>query len=324
MKLETDRPLVYLSRRLVPDVENLMREKFALRVNQSDQVLSPEDLIANAQGAQVLVVTPTERVTHVVLKKLSTHLRILATFSVGHDHLDLAAAKALNIKVLYTPEVLSGACAEVAMMLILNACRRGYEADSMIRAGQWTGWAPNQLLGLELSKRRMFIFGMGRIGREIAVRARAFGLEIHYHNRNKLASHKSCGAIYHDTLDDGLKIADILVVAAPGSANLRGLFDEKRLALLPNDAVVVNISRGDIINDDALIAGLSERRIFAAGLDVFANEPNIDERYKLLPNVFLCPHIGSATFHTRSLMGKLLVNGIESLIVGEVPKNLLI
>ena len=319
----TDRPRAYLCRRFTPAVEAALRERFMLEVNEDDSILPPAEIARRAQGAEVLFVSATESLRAETLALLLPALRTVATLSVGYDHIDLAAARSAGIRVLNTPDVLSDACAEVAMMLLLNACRRGYEADRMVRSGAWSGWAPTQLLGMGLVGRRLGIFGMGRIGRAIAVRARGFGLEIHYHNRQRLHAELEEGALFHDTLDALLQASDILMIAAPGSPALRGVFDAQRLAQLPPGAVLVNISRGDLVQDEALIDALRAGRLGGAGLDVFANEPNVHPGYRTLDNVFLSPHIGSATHETRDAMGWLLIHGIEALARGETPDNLL-
>jgi len=300
-----------------------MRERYDLVINEDDSILSSNDIVARAQGSSVLFVTATERVNADVIEQLSPTLKAIATLSVGFDHIDLAAAKAAGVHVLNTPDVLSDACAEIAMLLLLNACRRGFEADRMVRSGAWEGWAPTQLLGKGLVGRRLGIFGMGRIGRSIAARARGFGLEIHYHNRSRLNEQLEAGAHYHANLDDMMRQSDILMVAAPGAPELKGTINAARIALMPDAAVILNISRGDLIDDDALIAALQSKKIFAAGLDVFANEPNLDPRYRTLDNVFLTPHIGSATEETRDAMGWLLIDGLKALQNGERPFNLL-
>jgi lactate dehydrogenase-like 2-hydroxyacid dehydrogenase len=317
----TDLPQAFVCRRFPTVIEDRLRERYRLSVNSNDSILSADAIADRAQGSSVLFVTATERIHAGVIDALSPTLRAIATLSVGHDHIDLDAARARGIAVLHTPDVLSDACAEIAMMLMLNACRRGLEGDRMVRDGAWQGWAPTQLLGKGLVGARLGIFGMGRIGRAIAQRAQAFGMQIHYHNRNRLAAELEQGARYHATLDAMLSVADVLMIAAPGSPDSRGLFDAKRLAQLPQDAVVVNISRGDFIDDTALIDALTTRRVFAAGLDVFANEPDVDTRYRALPNVFMTPHIGSATHETREAMGQLLIDGLDALRDGRTPSN---
>ncbi|CAG2148560.1 2-hydroxyacid dehydrogenase [Cupriavidus plantarum] len=313
----------FVCRRMPPDVEAAMAARFRVDRNESDALLSPAAIAERARDVSVLFVTATERIDGELLRNLSPALKTVATLSVGHDHIDLATARELGIDVLHTPDVLSDACAEVAMMLLLNAARRGYEADRMVRGGQWPGWAPTQLLGKGLVGKRLGIFGMGRIGRAIATRARAFGMRIHYHNRSRLPAELEDGAIYHATLADLCVHSDMLMVAAPGAPQLKGALDAAHIAALPRGAVVANISRGDIVSDDALIAALQSGHVFAAGLDVFANEPNLDPRYRQLDNVFLSPHIGSATEETRNAMGWLLLDGLAALRRGERPANLI-
>ncbi|MGT2455538.1 2-hydroxyacid dehydrogenase [Cupriavidus basilensis] len=313
----------YLCRRLPAEIEVALRDRFCVSVNQQDALLSPAEIAENAKGASVLLVTATERIDGELLRKLAPTLRTVATLSVGVDHIDLFSARELGIDVLHTPDVLSDACAEIALMLLLNASRRGFEADRLVRTGHWAGWAPTQLLGKGLVGKRLGIFGMGRIGRAIATRARAFGMDIHYHNRSRLAPAIAQDAIYHATLDSLCRNSDALMVAAPGAPELKGALDRAHIAALLPGAVVVNISRGDIVDDDALIDALQSGHVFAAGLDVFANEPCIDPRYRTLDNAFLSPHIGSATHETRNAMGWLLIDGIEALRRGERPANLL-
>jgi glyoxylate reductase len=320
-----DQPLqrAFLCRRFTTTIETELRRRFDLQVNRDDTILPPAEIARSADGAEVLFVTATESVNADVIRKLQPRLKTIATLSVGFDHIDMAAARSCGIKVLHTPDVLSDACAEIAMLLVLNACRRGYEADRMVRSGSWPGWSPTQLLGLGLTGRRLGIFGMGRIGRAIAARAKGFGLELHYHNRTRLSPDLEAGAMYHETADGLLAASDIFLIAAPGRPELKGFLDRARIARMPEGAVVINISRGDLINDDALIEALQSGRLFAAGLDVFANEPDIDPRYRTLDNIFLSPHIGSATHETRDAMGWLLIRGIETLAKGGVPANLL-
>ncbi|HEY9280270.1 MAG TPA: D-glycerate dehydrogenase [Eoetvoesiella sp.] len=324
MVLSTQKHTAFLCRRFTESVEAALHKRYDLLVNKNDSLLTPDEIVSSAQGSQVLLASATEQINESVLRQLSPTLRYVATLSVGYDHINMTVAQELGIGVLHTPDVLSDACSEIAMMLMLNACRRGYEADCMVRSGNWTGWSPTQLLGSGLKGKRVVVFGMGRIGQEIATRARAFGMEIHYHNRRQLPPEQEAGATYHPALDEALKIADVLVIAAPGSPRLKGIINAERIAHLPPRAVLVNISRGELVDDDALIDALATGRVFAAGLDVFANEPNIDPRYRELDNVFLSPHIGSATQETRDAMGWLLVDGLDALYQGRTPSNLLV
>jgi glyoxylate reductase len=317
------KPRAFLCRRFTPAVEAELHRRYDLAVNEDDTILPPQRIAQLAAGAEVLFATATESVNAELIQHLSPALKSIATLSVGYNHIDLDEARGRGIRVLHTPDVLSEACAEIAMLLVLNACRRGHEANQMVRTGTWPGWAPTQLLGKGLVGRRLGILGMGRIGRAIAERATGFGLSIHYHNRSRLAPDLEAGATYHARAEGLLAASDILITAAPGVPELKGFLNRERIALLPQGAVVVNISRGDLVDDDALIEALQSGRVFAAGLDVFANEPDIDPRYRALPNAFLTPHIGSATHETRDAMGWLLIQGLQALDRGETPDNLL-
>jgi lactate dehydrogenase-like 2-hydroxyacid dehydrogenase len=191
----------------------------------------------------------------------------------------------------------------------------------MVRSGQWTGWAPTQLLGIGLVSRRLGILGMGRIGQAVADRARSFGMQIHYHNRKALPPEDEKDAIYHSTPESLLAVSDIFLITAPGTPELAGFLNRRRIALLPPNAIVVNVARGEMIDDDSLIEALVEKRVFSAGLDVFHGEPNIDPRYRTLENVFLTPHLGSATEETRNAMGLILLEGLQAFETGQVARN---
>jgi glyoxylate reductase len=311
----------YAARRFTDAYEQAMDARYEVTRNMSDQVLAPPDLARAAEGAEILFCCLTEKVTAEVIAHLAPTLKVIATLSVGLDHIDLAAAERFGVKVLNTPEVLNEATAEVAMLLILGACHRASESDRLVRAGEWTGWAPTQMLGLGLSGRRLGILGLGRIGKHVARRAAPFGLEIHYHNRRQLPPDEEAGAIYHPTSDALLRHSDIFCITAPSTPELKGFLDARRIALLPKDAAVVNVARGDMVDDEALISALQSRRLFAAGLDVYRGEPNLDPRYRALPNVLLLPHIGSATIDTRNAMGFLLLDGLKALDEGRRPHN---
>jgi lactate dehydrogenase-like 2-hydroxyacid dehydrogenase len=314
---------IYTARRFTKAMETALLERYQVRVNESDEILSAAELAEAAKGCEYLFVSVTEKVTYEVITRLAPDLRLIATFSVGTDHIDLEAARAAGVRVIYTPQVLSVACAEIAMLLILNCSRRGHEANALVRSGQWKGWAPTQLLGLGLQGRRLGMLGMGRIGREIAARARSFGLSVHYHNRSQLPAAEAGDAVYHATADSLLQHSDVLCVCMHGGPESTRFLDARRIELLPQQAIVVNIARGQIIDDDALISALQSGRLFAAGLDVFAGEPALDSRYRLLNNVFLTSHIGSATVQTREAMGSLLLEGIRAFESGHPPSNYL-
>jgi len=311
----------FLCRRFTPNTEVSIQERYDVAINEHDSILTPEEIAIRAKGHEILFVSATERITTDLITALSPSLQAIATLSVGFDHIDTETAQDYGIHVLNTPDVLSDACAEIALMLILNACRRGYEADRLVRSGDWQGWAPTQLLGKGLTGQRLGIFGMGRIGRCIAHRARNFGVSIHYHNRRRLDTTQEEGATYHDTLESLIQQSDIFVISVPGAPHLQGMIDEHRLSLLPSGAVLINISRGDLVDDEALLAALDSGSVAAAGLDVFAGEPNVHPGYSKNERVFLTPHIGSATEETRDAMGALLVEGLDAIHRGDRPAN---
>jgi lactate dehydrogenase-like 2-hydroxyacid dehydrogenase len=321
MTLPPRRIRIYVARRFTIPVEKALFQRYEVRLNEPDTILPASQLAEAARGCEYLFVSVTEKVTSEVIARLGPDLRLIATLSVGTDHIDLDAARGAGVTVIHTPNVLSAACAEIGLLLILNAARRGHEANALVRSGQWQGWAPTQLLGLGLSGRRLGILGMGRIGREVAARAVGFGMNVHYHNRRQLSREEEGGAIYHPCADSLLRHSDVLCICLQGGPATAGFLDARRIELLPPDAIVVNISRGNVIDDDALIDALRSGRLFAAGLDVFAGEPAIDERYRSLSNVFLTPHIASATTTTRDAMGFLLLEGIQALEEGRPAPN---
>jgi lactate dehydrogenase-like 2-hydroxyacid dehydrogenase len=314
----------YAARRFTRAVEQAMDARYAVTRNMADTVLGPDALAAAAQGCQYLVVSLTEKVTADVIARLAPTLKVICTLSVGTDHIDLEAARRAGVKVLYTPDVLSEATAEIAVLLMLGAARRAAEGMRMVRDGAWTGWTPTQLLGRQLTGRRLGILGLGRIGKEVARRAAPFGLDLHYHNRRPLPAQEAMGATYHATSDSLLAVSDIFCIAAPSTPELKSFLDARRIALLPRDAIVVNVARGDMVDDDALIEALRSRRLFAAGLDVYRGEPDMDPRYHTLDNLFAIPHLGSATVETRDAMGFLLLDGLVALEAGERPANQLV
>lgn len=321
MSIHTDKPWAFLARRFTTAVEAQISDRYQVCINEDDSILSTAALIERARGCEILFVSVTEALPRELFEALSDSLKVIATLSVGFDHIDLDAARDHGVRVLHSPDVLSEACAEIGMMLLLNAARRGYEADQLVRSQSWKGWAPTQLLGKGLFGKKLGILGLGRIGREFAKRAKGLGLEIHYHNRTRLSHEDEDGAIYHDTAESLLAISEFFSINAPGTAALNGFLNKDRIAQLPRGAVVINISRGDMIVDDALIEALQNGQLFSAGLDVFQNEPDIDPRYCKLKNVFLSPHLGSGTTETRDAMGFMLLDGLTALEQKQTPTN---
>lgn len=321
MPLTRDPPGVFVACTLPEAAQAPFASRFASRFNAHRRTLTGAELVAGCGGASGLVVTATDALPAGTIAALPAGLRVIATYSVGHEHIDLGAARARGFAVLSTPDVLSDSCADAAMLLMLGAARRAVEGLALVRTGTWTGWTPLQLPGTDLHGRRLGILGMGRIGRAVARRARGFDMAVHYHNRSRLAADEAEGATFHPTLAGMLPLCDFLCVACPSTPETRGLIGAGALAALPAGAVVANISRGDVIEDEALVAALRAGHVAAAGLDVFANEPHVHPAYRTLPNVFALPHIGSATTRTRVAMARLLAEGMEAVLAGGTAPN---
>jgi lactate dehydrogenase-like 2-hydroxyacid dehydrogenase len=312
-----EKPVVFVTRRLPSAVEARANRDYACRWNETDAVLAAEALIAGAAGARGILTCSTERWSHEVIEALPKSVEIIATFSVGFDHIDAQAAKKAGIIVTNTPDVLTEATADIAMLCLLGASRRVHEAQSMLRQGRWQRWNPAELLGPGLQGKSLGIVGMGRIGRALATRARAFGLTIHYHNRSRLAPDLEAGATYYETLETMLPEVQFLSLNCPATADNVDMINTARLALLPEGAILVNTARGSLVDDDALIAALKSGQLAAVGLDVFKNEPAFDRRYLDLPNVFLLPHIGSSTIETRDGMGFRCLDNLDAHFAGK-------
>jgi len=318
----TDRkPRLLVARKLPQPVEQRIGAAYDARFNADDSVYEPGTLISLADdiSADAVLVTPTEKCTSALIGGLPDTVRIIATFSVGYDHIDVAAATGKGLAVTNTPDVLTDATADIALLLMLGAARGGGWGEAMIRNATWGAWSPTGPLGIEVTGKRLGILGMGRIGRAVARRARAFDMDIHYHNRTRLAADAEAGATFHETPESLLAVSDFLSINCASTDETRGLLDADRIALMPDGAIVVNSARGDIVDDDALIEALQSGKLFAAGLDVFRGEPNIDPRYRELENTFLLPHLGSATQETRIAMGMRAVDNLDAFFAGKRP-----
>jgi lactate dehydrogenase-like 2-hydroxyacid dehydrogenase len=316
------KPVLAVTRRLPPSIEARAAAEFTARLSPADAPVSAADIQRMCQGADALLCCPAEKLDAGTIAALPESIRVIGTFSVGFDHIDLSAAKTRGIPVVNTPDVLSVATAECAMLLILAAARRAGEGERLVRARRWAGWAPTQLIGTQVSGRRLGIFGMGRIGRELAKMARGFGMEVHYHDIARLPPQLEQGATFHPKDDTFLPVCDVLSLNAPGGDATRKWLNAERIAKLPVGAVVANAARGTLIDDGALIAALRGGHLAAAGLDVYDGEPKMHEGYLGLENVVLLPHLGSATASTRDAMGNLVLDGIAAVLAGTTPKNL--
>jgi lactate dehydrogenase-like 2-hydroxyacid dehydrogenase len=313
------KPVVLVTRKLPDAVEDRLRRDYDPRLNPDDRLYSTDEMLELAQGADAILPCHTEKFPKEVIDRLPASVRAIANFSVGYDHVDTAAAKAKGVIVTNTPDVLTDATAEVTLLLILGAARRAGEGESLVRTSEWKDWSPAFMVGTQVTGKRLGILGMGRVGRVTAQRARAFQMEIHYNDLQRLPADLEDGAIYHETVDDLLPHCDFLAIHCVASPKTHHLLNAERIALLPDGAIVVNAARGTVIDDDALVAALKSGKLTAAGLDVFNNEPNIHPEYRTLPNTFLLPHIGSATKETRDGMGFRALDNLDAIFAGREP-----
>ena len=315
------RPRILITRRLPAEVEARLAARYEILANGSDVPLGRAGILAGAEGADAILTTVGDPIDRALIEALPASVRAIATFSAGTDHIDKAAAREKGIAVTNTPDVLTDATAEIALLLMLGAARRAHEGQGELRDGRWSGWRPMHLQGTQLSGKRLGIVGFGRIGQATAERARAFRMEIHYTGRRRLPEEMTGGAVYHADLDALLGTVDVLSLHCPSTAETRGMIGDRRLRLMRPGSILVNTARGDLIDDEALIKALSEGRIGAAGLDVFTGEPKLHPGYLALPNAFLLPHLGSATVETRAAMGHRAADNLDAFFDGLVPPD---
>lgn len=308
---------LFVTRKLPDAVEARIRADYDATLQPEGPVLSPAAIIEGARGCDALLVAPGDPITAEVVAALKDSVKIIATFSVGYDHIDLKAAAEHGVPVSHTPDVLTDATADLTWLLLLAAARRASEGEALVRDGSWTGWTPTQLMGTQVTGKRLAILGMGRIGQGVAKRAQGFDMAVHYHNRHRLDPAHEAGAIYHDSVESLFKVADFLCLQCPLTPETQGLLNAESIAWLPPGAVVINTGRGPVVDDAALIDALKSGRVAAAGLDVYAGEPDIHPGYRDLKNVTLLPHLGSATVETRNAMGFLALDNIDAALAGQ-------
>lgn len=315
------RPVVFVTRRLPDAVTERLQKSYEARLNPEDRILSAAEIVEGSAGADALIVTPADKVTAELIAKLPGSIRAIATFSVGYEHVALDAAKARGMVVTNTPEVLTDATADIALLLMLGAARRAHEGEAIVRDGSWKSWATTFMLGTHMTGKRLGILGMGRIGQAVAKRARGFDMTIHYSNRRRLAPELEQGAIFHADPNELLPHSDFLSINCPASPETHHFLNAERIAKLPDGAVVVNTARGAVVDDEALIAALKSGKVAAAGLDVYENEPNLNPGYRPLKNTFLLPHLGSATVETRNAMGFKCLDNLDAFFAGKAPPD---
>ena len=315
------KPVILVTRKLPEAVEQRLERDYDPRLNPDDRLYNKDKIIELAEGADAILPCHTEHMSADVIGRLPDSIRAIANFSVGFDHVDLEAARTRGIIVTNTPDVLSDATAELTILLMLGAARRASEGERLVRSGGWKDWSPSFMVGTQMTGKRLGIIGLGRVGQVTALRARGFGMEIHYHDLGRLPPEAETGAVFHQSVEDLLPQCDFLAIHCVANPETEGLLNAERLALLPGGAIVVNAARGAIVDDDALIEALKSGRLKAAGLDAYNNEPNIHPGYKELTNVFLMPHIGSATAETRDAMGFRALDNLDAIFAGGEPKD---
>lgn len=316
-------PRVVVTRHLLPSVEARMGQLFDCRFNPDDTPMSREQLVAAVQSCDILVPTVTDTIDADLLDQAGERLKLIANFGAGTDHIDLKAAAARRIVVTNTPGVFTDDTADIAMEMIIGVPRRVREGVALVRRGEWTGWAPSSLLGRKLGGKVLGIVGMGRIGQAVAHRARAFGLEIVYHNRKRMpeAIERMFGARHVESLDELVAQADILTLHCPATGETHHLMDDRRFALMKHGACLINTARGELVDQEAMIAALESGMLAGAGLDVYPNEPTVDPRLLAFPNVMTLPHIGSATVEGREESGHKVIANIRMWVDGHRPPD---
>ena len=318
------KPVIWIPRRLSEETLTRARRDYEVIVNEADTPGTAEDIIAMSARVDAMIPCHSEHFTADVVARLDPRLKIIANHSVGVDHCDLGALKSRGIVVTNTPDVLSDATAEIAMLLMLGAARHAVRGDRLVRQGEWKSWSPSFMVGKQVTGARLGIVGMGRVGRAFAEKARGFGMEIHYHNRSRLAPDVAQGAVFHEDVDSLLEVADFLSLHCPATPDTVDLLNAERISRLPEGAVVVNTARGALIDEDALLAGIESGHIAAAGLDCFKVEPGGNPAFAGHENIFMLPHIGSATRATRDAMGFRALDNLDAFFAGNAPSDRLV
>jgi len=312
---------VLITRKLLKSNEERISKLWDAKLNLNDEIYSQNKLIELSKDCDGILSSIVDKIDEETINKLSDSVKIISNFAVGFGNIDIKAARTKNIIVTNTPDVLTDATAEIAMLLILGAARRASEAITWVRNKNWK-WSADFLIGKQLEGSRLGILGMGRIGRAVALRAKAFDMKIHYRNRTRLKADLEAGANYHDSIKSLFSVSDILSINCPATPETTNIINKETLEFFPKGAIITNSARGDMIDDEAMVQALISRRIFSLGLDVYKGEPNIHPGYLNQPNVFILPHLGSATIKTRTAMADLAIDNIEEYFKTGICKNM--
>ena len=311
---------IVVTRRLLKTCEEKASKIFDAKFNLNDELYSQPQLLELIQGCDAILTSLTDKMDEETISKLPDSVKIISNFAVGFGNIDLEAAKKRGIAVTNTPDVLTDATAEIAMLLILGAARRAPEGIEYAKNSNWK-WSADFLIGKQLTGARLGILGMGRIGRAVAKLSRPFGMKIHYHNRSKLSTDLEEGAIYHDNIKSLFSVSDILAINCPATKETVNIINKETLEYFPTGAIITNSARGDMIDDEAMIGALDRRKIYAVGLDVYKGEPKLNPGYLKHKSAFILPHLGSSTKETRTAMGNLAVDNIEEFFKTGSCKN---
>ena len=311
---------ILITRKLIKSSEEYASKIFDVKLNKEDELFSRDQLIKKSEDCDGILSSLTEKLDDDVISKLSDKVKIISNFAVGFGNIDLDSARKRNIVVTNTPDVLTDATAEIAILILLGAARRAKEGIEAVQTKNWK-WTADFLMGKQLTGSRLGILGMGRIGRAVADRARAFGMTIHYFNRSRLNKNLEKGAIYHQSLTSLLSVSDFFSINCPATKETKHIINKKSIKNFPDGAVVSNSARGDMIDDGAMVEALKNGKIYSLGIDVYNGEPNIHPEYLVLPNVFVLPHLGSATRETRTAMADLAVNNMKDFFQTGKCKN---
>ena len=313
-------PKILITRRLMKSSEDYALKIFKAKLNKEGKLLTKDELISQSSDCDGILSSITENLDHDVISKLSDKIKIISNFAVGFGNIDIDAAKKRNIVVTNTPDVLTDATAEIAILILLGAARRAKEGIKWANKKNWK-WSADFLMGKQLTEARLGILGMGRIGRAVADRARSFGMKIHYHNRSRLDKNLEKNAVYHQSLKSLLSVSDFFSINCPANKDTRHIINKETIKHFPDGAVISNSARGDMIDDDAMVEALKSGKIYSLGLDVYNGEPDVHPEYLTLSNVFVLPHLGSATKKTRTAMADLAVKNIDEFFRTGTCKN---
>jgi len=301
---------ILITRKLLIECEEKASKMFDTKLNLNDELYSQSRLVELSEGCDGILTSITDKVDEETINKLPDTVKIISNFAVGFGNIDLKTAKKRSITVTNTPDVLTNATAEIAMLLILGAARRASEGIEYAKKSNWK-WSADFLIGKQLTGARLGILGMGRIGRAVAKLAKSFGMIIHYHNRSKLSFELEMGATYHDSIKSLFSVSDILSINCPATKETENIINAETLKYFPAGAIITNSARGDMIDDEAMIDALNRRKIYALGLDVYKGEPNLNPGYLNIKDVFILPHLGSATKETRTAMANLAIDNLD-------------